>query len=372
MPADFPSRLDLLQLARNYVLTRATKIDPAQVDTAGSDVNLYVGISSVIGYQIVLSLMQGINSLLLDGAFDEDLDRYGNDRYQLPRKGAAPALGAVRIFRPTAAAGLGNVPMNTQLLTLNGIEYLTTASATFGALDLSVPVNVRAVQAGKTSQVGANQIRQFGQGVLATLWDQTLQVTNDAPTAGGEDAEDDDTYRERIREFWNTARRGTLSAIAFGARTVDGVVSAVPTEVVTADNRPARVVSLRVADSSGSSSVALGAAVVAGLGEYRAAGIAVIVSNSSPQIVSIQLKLTFGANVDTTTISESVRGAIVEYINSLGVGETLLRASLFTVLNRFTSTGLIVTQDSIVSPVGDLVPDVGKTIRTRIENVTVI
>ncbi len=370
MPADFPSRLDLFQLARNFILTRATKLDPSQVDTAGSDANLFVGIASVLGYQIVLSLMQGINSLLLDGAFDEDLDRYGIDRYQLPRKGAAAALGTVRVFRPTAAAGAGNVPLGEKLQTLNGIEYILAESATFGATDLTKTVNARAVQAGKTSQVGANTIRQFA--TPSDLFDQTLQVNNDLPTAGGEDTEDDDTYRERIREFWNTARRGTLSAIAFGAKTVDGVVSAIATEVLTADPRPARVVLLRVADSSGSSSAALGATVIAALDEYRAAGIAVIASDSVPQLISIKLKLTFGGNVDTTTIAENVRGAVVEYVNSLGVGETLLKGSLYSVLTRFTSVGVIVSLDSVVVPVGDLVPDAGKTLRTRFQDVTLV
>lgn len=370
MPADFPSRLDLFQLARRYVLTRAQKIDPSQVDTVGSDVNLFVGIASVVGYQIVLSLMQGINSLLLDGAFDDDLDRYGLDRYQLPRKGAAAALGSVRIFRSSAAAGAGDVPMGTKLLTLNGIEYITTSTATFGALDLTRDVGVRAVQAGKTSQVGANQIRQFA--TPGALFDRSLQVNNDAPTAGGEEVESDDVYRERIREFWSTARRGTLPAIAFGAKTVDGVVSATATEVLTADPRPARVVLLRVADSSGSSSVALGAAVVAALDEYRAAGIAVVINNSVPTLVSIQLKLTFGANVDTTTVTEAVRGAVVEYVNSLGVGDTLLRSALYSVLTRFTSAGLIITADTLVTPTGDLVPPAGTTIRTRLQDVTVV
>lgn len=370
MPADFPSRTDLFQIARNYVLTRAQKIDPSQVDTAGSDVNLYVGIASIVGYAIVLSLMQAINALTLDGAFDEDLDRFGLDRYQEPRKGAAPALGTVRIFRSTAAAGAGSVPLGTKLLTLNGIEYVTTATVSFGIADLTKNVDVRAVQAGKISQVGKNQIRQFAD--TATLFDQTLQVNNDAATAGGEDPEDDDVYRERLRRFWQTARRGTKSAIEYGATTVNGVVSAIATEVLTAEPAPARVVLLRVADSSGTSSDALAASVLASLDEYRAAGISVVVETTIPEIISIQLKLTFGGNVDTTTIAEGVRGAIVEYVNSLGVGETLLKSALYGVLTRFTSAGLIVTQGSIVAPVGDVVPSTGMTIRTRIENVTVI
>jgi uncharacterized phage protein gp47/JayE len=368
--SDFPSRLDLYKLARTYVLTRAQKIDPAQVDVAGSDVNLYVGIASVLGYQLVMSLAQNVNALMLDGAYGDDLDRYGTDRYQLPRKGAAAAVGNVRIFRSTAAAGAGTIPMSTPLLTLNGIEYITSNSVSFGATDLVVTVNVRASIAGKTSQVGANQIRQFGQ--PQTLFDQTLQVNNDLPTAGGEDTEDDETYRERIRAFWNTARRGTLSAIQYGATAVPGVSSATAVEVLTNGTQPARAVSLRIADSSGIASAALAATVQASLDEYRAAGIAVLVETSTPQIVSVVLKLTFSASVDSTILSENVRAAVVEYINSLAVGETLYKSSLFAVLQRYQASGLIVTQDTLVSPAGDLVPDTGKTLRTRLANVTVV
>jgi uncharacterized phage protein gp47/JayE len=370
MPADFPSRLDLHALARTYVLTRASKIDPAQVDIAGSDINLFVGITSVVGFQIVLALMQSINTLLLDGAYDEDLDRYGFDRYQLTRKGAAPALGQGRIFRSSAAAGAGTVPANTSVLTLNGIEYVTTTSATFGAATLSATCDVRATQAGKQSQVGANMIRQFAK--PGDFWDQTLQINNDLPTAGGEDVEDDDTFRERIRDFWNAARRGTLSAIELGARNTSGIVSAQAEEVLTAEPQPARVVLLRAADSSGSSSAALGATVIASLDEYRAAGIAVILSTTAPQLISIVLKLTFAGNVNTTLLTENIRGAVVEYVNSLGVGQTLLKADIFSVLKRFTSAGLIVKQDSMVSPTGDLVPGTGMTLRTRFTDVTVV
>lgn len=369
MPADFPSRLDLYSLARSYVLTRADKIDPAQVDVAGSDINLFTGIASVLGFAVVLSLIENINALTLDGAFDERLDRYGVDKYQLPRKGAAAALATVRIYRSSAVGGAGNVPMSTKLLSLNGIEYITTQDAAFSATDLEVSVIVRAVQAGKISQVGANQIRLFA--TPSALFDQSLQVTNPEAAAGGEDAEDDETYRERIRAFWNTARKGTLDAIAFGARTVPGVVSAEPTEVLTAEPRPARVVQLRIADSSGIGSAALGATVLASLDEYRAAGISVVIENSIPQIVDLSLKLVFTGNVDTTTIAEGVRGAVVEYVNSLGVGQPLLKSALYSVLTRFTSAGLLVNEESIIAPAGDLYPEPGKTLRTRLQNVKV-
>lgn len=370
MPFDAPTRLDLFAQARQYVLARATKIDPEQVNIEGSEVNLFAGMASYVGYQVVLALIASVNSLLLDGAYDEDLDRYGTDRYQLPRKGAAAAVGEVRIFRSTTAAGGGSVPQNTSLLTLNGVEYITLTPASLGATDLTVNVAVRAAQAGKVSQVGANQIRQFSQPGL--LFDTSLQVNNDAPTAGGEDTEDDGTYRERIRDFWRTARRGTREAIEFGARTVPGVTSASAEESLTGGAMPARVVNLYIADSSGVASAALGASVLATLNEFRAAGIAVIPSSSIPQIVDVELTLTFSAGVDTTVLAQLIRANVVEFVNSLAVNQTLHRAALFSVLQRFASDGLIVNDATVVEPTGDLVPAAGTTLRTRLQNVVVV
>lgn len=371
MPFDLPSRLDLFATGRDFVRQRNPKIDPGQVDVAGSDVNIVVGGTSYVAFQVVLALMQCVNALLLDGAFDEDLDRYGFDRYGLPRKGAAAALGEVRIFRPTFAGGAGTVPLGTRIVTLNGVEYTTTAPATFAATDLQVAgIPVRAAQAGTITQVGANTLRLFGN--TSALFDTTLDVTNDAPTAGGADREDDSSYRERIRQFWNTARRGTLSAIQFGALEVAGVESATVDEVIGPDARPARLVELFVADAAGVSSLALGVAVRSSLDEFRAAGIAVIVNTSLPLIVDVVLKLSFRANVDTTTLTSTIRAAVVDFVNNLGVGETLLRAALFSLLQRYASDGLVVDQNTVVAPTGDLEPDIGTTLRTRFDNVVTV
>lgn len=370
MPFDVPSRLDLFAIGRDYVRQRNPKIDPAQVDIAGSDANIFVGLASYVAYQVVLALVQDVNALLLDGAFGEDLDRYGFDRYGLTRKGAASALGAVRFFRATFAGGAGTIPLGTRLSTLNGVEYVTTEPASFGGTDLEKFVAVRAAQAGTVTQVGANTIRLFAD--ATAIFDPSMQVTNPEATAGGADVEDDGAFRERIRQFWNTARRGTLAAIVFGALTVDGVASATAIEVLGPDATPARVVELFIADAAGVSSQVLGAAVRTALGEYRAAGIAVITNTSVPLIVDVKLHLTFSANVDTTTLTSTVRAAIVDFINNYGVGQTLTRASLESVLQRFVSSGLIVNQSTIVEPTGDLVPDVGTTFRTRFENVVVV
>ena len=92
---DLPTRQDLYAIGRDYVVQNAKKIDPAQVDVAGSDVNLFVGIGSVVGEALLRQLGYRIGALLLDSCEDEDLDLYAYDRYTLTRTGASPAVGSM-------------------------------------------------------------------------------------------------------------------------------------------------------------------------------------------------------------------------------------------------------------------------------------
>ena len=363
---DFPSRLDLYAIARRFLISRARRIDPTQVDVAGSDANLFVGSTSFMGHALVRQLMSRVNALILSGAERENLDRYAVDRYsRLTRNGAAAARVPVVFSRPTAAAGAGTLAAGTKLVSLTGIEYVTLSAAVFGAATLTVTVNARAVLAGAAYQVGANAIRRFA----AAPFDTTILVTNPTAAAGGDDREKDDVFRERIRDYWSTVRRGTLGAIELGARSVAGVESASSAEVTLA-GIPQRIVELFVADASGTSNEALASEVYVELDEWRAAGIYVVIRGSTPQMVSVVLALSFWARVDTTAVSEQVRAAVVEYVNSLGANQPLLRNDLGAVLSRFRADGLLPTVGSIVSPAGDLYPDSGKTLRTQSSLVT--
>ena len=369
MPGDYPSRLDLFSVGRDHLLARAKKIDPNQVNTRGSDANIIVASSSFITYETIKQLAQKMNALMLDGAANDDLDRWLWDRYLQARKGASVSLVVVRFFR-NAIGAAGSVPQGTKLASLTGIEFVTYTTATFAAGDLEKTALARSVLAGTVAKVGKNQIRIIRPPV--PTFDPTLQVTNDDTSAGGEDREDDPTAKERARGFWLAARRGTLTAIESGAKTVDGVASAQAVESLTSTGQPARVVTLYVADSAGIANVPLGEAAYAALEEYRAAGIAVVMSTSTPQIVSVQLRLTFRAGVDTTALTESVVAAIIERINSLAVNETLHRAALYDVLNRFKTAGVIPSEGSVVAPAGDLVPTTGRTLRTTSSDVQVL
>lgn len=365
---DLLSRLDCYNIGRLYILSRATKIEPTVVDVAGSDANLFVGSTSFMAYGVALQLADRLGDLYLDSASGEGLDRFASDRYQLFRKAASPAIGTVQFIRPTTGGGSGTIDIGTKLQTLTGVEYYTTQTAFFSGSDLTTFANVSAVQAGNAFQVGRNQIRRFS----STPFDSTIIVNNIDPTSGGEDIETDPVFKERIRDFWNSARRGVLGAIEFGAKSVDGVVSASASEAMDSLNRPARVVSLFIADSSGISNSALADQVTIALGEFRAAGVKVIIDTSIPQLVNIQLKLTFRAGVDTVTLTEAIRAAVLEFVNDLPVNGPMYHSGLSEVLTRFSNNGLIVTDGTIAAPIGDTVPDLGFTLRATLSNIQVV
>jgi hypothetical protein len=367
---DLPTRTDLLAIGRDYIRQRAARIDPSQVDVLGSDANLFCGSVSVMAAELINQLAYASARFMLDAANDEDLDRFAWDRFSLTRKAASSAMGAVTFSRAVATAGAGAVPVGTQLRSTTGITYLTTTAANFGAADLTANADVRSVHAGKSNQAVERSITTIV--TPGSLWDRTLAVTNTLATAHAEDREDDEPFRTRIRDYWATVRRGTLAAIALGARSVAGVASANAVEELDPVGSPARIVRLYLADSSGHSTAAMGASVLAALGDYRAAGIKVIVTGTVPQIVDVQLHLTYLAGTDSAQLSERVRSAMLSTINALGANETLYLDSLLRVLRSFVNDGLIPAATSIVTPVGDLVPTAGKTLRTTMDRIVLV
>lgn len=375
--ADLPTRLDLLGIGRSYLLRYAKRIEPTKVDVLGSDANIFVGSQSVVGDAVVKQLGYSVNRVILDGAEGDDLDRWAFDRYQELRKGASPAVTTVQVRRPDATGGVGDVPVGTKILSQANLEYKTVSVASFGPSTVFATCDVSASQAGKASEAGAHTLTKFAQPQL--LFDKTLTVDNDEPAAGGEDVEDDDTFRNRLRDFWRSARRGVLAAIETGALQVPGVVSAQAIEALTGGAQPARVVNLYISDSSGVASRALARKVATAQDDFRAGGIAVLISTSIPLIVDVEIALAFAADVDTVDLSTQVQAAVVSFVNSLPVNGTLYVSELQAVLVRFKDDGVIVNTNSvsnpltsgIVSPVGDLVPPVGQTLRTRVGNVLV-
>lgn len=370
--ADLPSRKDLFDIGKSVIVQRATRIDPAQINTDGSDVNIMVASEAAMGEEVMRQLALGLKRLTLDGAADDPdeqyLDRYAWDRYQMRRKGAAAALATLRLSRVSAAAGAGVQSEGFLVRTQTGIQYRALASVTWGAADVGPhDVDAQAVEAGKETQVGAGTLESF----VVQPFDPSITVTNPDPAAGGEPRESNATFANRVRDAYLNARRGVASAIEQGALAVLGVVSAKAVEAVDDTTAPQRFVELFIADSDGLASTALARKVVLSLLEYRCCGIYVRVNTSTPQFESVSLRLRFRTGVDTLALTGQVRAAVVAFVNSLGAGDDLYVNDLEAVLNRFTPFGLVVERDAVVAPVGDVVAESSQTIRTTLDRVTV-
>jgi hypothetical protein len=133
---------------------------------------------------------------------------------------------------------------------------------------------------------------------------------------------------------------------------------------------PTGRVALYIADANGQANNALVQAVLGALLEYRGCGVYVDVVASLPVFVPIRYNLRFAAGIDSTLAFAQVQNAAVAAVNSLRPNQTL-EVSLLTAVAR-SVPGVIVLDDAVVTPVGDLVPSAGQVIRTRPDLVTAV
>jgi len=370
---DLPTRIDLFNIGADEILNRSAvrppgqRLDPAQVFTAGSDINIITASASAMAEEVLRQATLRVKALYLDGADDIQLDRLVADRYStsIVRKDAVPAAGTVVVSRVAGAFPAVTLPVGTKFKTDSGVAFISMATASI-ALGSTGPVTIiiQAVQAGLSGNVASGTITQF----FTPPSDPNLLVANLEPAAGGDERETDASLRERARSFFLAARRGTLAAITFGALTVAGVRQATAIEERTPLGDPTGRVYLYVADAQGNGNSILVAAVLAALVEYRAAGIIVDVSGAIPLFVSIVYNLRFLAGIDTTAAFAQIQTATIAAVNALAPGQTLTVSLLFATARSVP--GVIVLDDAIVAPVGDLVPVGPQVIRTRADLVS--
>lgn len=374
--ADLPTRTELFNIGADDLIARASarpgnrQASAEEIFTPGSDLNLLIAASSAMAEEIVRQLGRSAQDLTLDGAQDEGgaLERFVADRFgtSVVRKQPAPALVTLQFSRTSIAAGAQIYESGSRVSTAGGIQFELTTSASFPSTSFGpITALARAVDAGISGNVSANTITQF----VTAPTDTTISVTNPSFASGGDDLETAPRFRERARLFPTSREKGTLTAIEFGALTVDGVRQATAEDQVGPDGPTARV-NLFIADANGQASSQLIALVQTALLEFRAGGIGVDIFGAIPTFVTIQLSLGFEANIDTTAAFDQVRQVIVSRVNELDPQETLYRSLISDAARSIN--GVIVRSDSIVAPVGDLVPAAGQILRTRADLVTAV
>lgn len=363
-----PSRSDFFNVGANEVLRRSEtrpigdRITREAIFTPGSDINILLASSAAMADDATRAFAARLAALFLDQARREDLDRLVSDRFSpsIQRKQAVASLVTLRMQRLTGTLPAGSLGAGTRVRTPDGVEFGLLGIATFAA-GSSGPVDVQAqaVLAGTSGNVAAGTIRLFGQ----PPFDPTLVVTNLQVAAGGSDVESDASLVMRARDFFRTARRGTVAAIEFGALTVAGVARASAVELTNPpDGLPSGHVQCYVVDASGQANTALAEAVARALVEYRAAGIVVDVLAANPVYVPITYRLRYDPGVNTVAAREQVRFLTTAQVNTLRPGATLPKSLLFEIAR--TVPGVIVLDDAIVTPAGDLIPARSEVLRT--------
>lgn len=367
---------DLFAIGRDEALARNSNLTLAVIDTEGTGSNALIAAAAAIGDEDIGQLSRAEAKCFLDSSEGKDLDRLVFDRYGIARKSAAPGVGSVEFRTTTANPSPFALPVNTLLTTADGNQYVTLASATFPLGSVGpVTVAARSILAGLSQQAASNTITGIVSQITGSPGD--LTVNNPLATAGAQDDELDESLRQRAREFFPNARRGTLTAIRLGALAVSGVTTATVFEVLDLLGRPAKGVQLVVADTFTDQLVTFGttpayqtqsqvltSAIAAALEDVRAAGIEVQITVAQVVLQSVTLALTFEAGVDYERVALAARARVVAFINALSPGQALSRLALTNALR--TVLGLIITGNEVYAPSGDVVPEPLQVIRTML------
>lgn len=381
---DFPSFNQLFEIARNEALARSAPLSQQAIDREGSDANILVAAACAAADEVIGQLILTTSGLFLDSASDTALDRMLFDRYGLTRKVSANAVGEVAFQTAVTNAAAFVIPANTQLSTTTGAGFVTTQDVVFPAgTSGPITVGVRSVLAGADQQAKSGTIINITGQIPSSP--AGLTVTNPLATAGAADRETDSEFRERGRAFFTTAQRGTLSAIEQGALTVAGVTRANAYEIPDPEGRPARLVSLVIADkftdtlanysaipvAYETQSDALAASVFSALEGYRPAGTFVKVQMGQVILEPFTLSLSIAAGADPQTVATGARASVVSYINNLDPGQGYTRFDLVQSLQGVP--GLIVTELDLLNPgniirfpEGDRVPTPLQVLRTSL------
>jgi uncharacterized phage protein gp47/JayE len=388
--ADFPTKSALRALGETALLTRNSQITRAACNARGTDTDAFLEALAAVADAVIGQLIGVQSGVFIDAAKGDALKRRIYDLVGLLPKDAVGALGSVDFQVATAMLSDLAIPAGTKLTSQLGLEFETTVDVVYPkATTNPLTVPVRSLLAGSTIYAPANTIN----GISSTITSAPdgLTVNNPRATSVGDDDESDDSYRAGYREFFNTVRRGTLSAIEARARRfpgegvatkAGGVTTAKAFEILDGIGRQQKQVLLGITDRFTEQYVVantdpplyqvesqvLAQAVFNSLVDTRGAGIYVHVYVAATVVQTIQMALSFQATANINDTATRARAAVVNYVNLLAPGQPLLRSALVQVLRGVP--GLVVTGNEIVYPPGDVIARALQAIRTSLTYVT--
>jgi len=286
----------------------------------GSALDAMIGGGAVLADEVLRGGIATFAAQFVDTATGADLDALALDRFGLLRNAASAAVVTLTFTRG-ASTGVLTIPASTAVRgTVSGVTvtFETDASTDMASADDEVDVLATCTVTGSTGNVAI--------GVLTTIvdaipGDATATVTNGERGAGGGAAESDDAFRDRIRRYFGTLSKATVSALETAAIGVAGVTFATVDEskMAPADGG---YVSVYVGDPDARGNAALAALASSAIVLVRAAGVDVRVVAAEREEIACTVVLYVRSGADTSTLITASRAAILAYFDSLGPSDT--------------------------------------------------
>ena len=377
MSAPFPTREDFFAVGARELLARQQSRPPgkrvtlAAIQTTGTNVNSALAGMAAMCDEVMRHAAIRFGELFLDSSEGEALARLVADHidpdlaWKQPARAVVPLLFTRAI--PPSSGSAYTVASGTVVRTATGIEFHTVEDASFPVNSTGPvgPIAAEALLAGTAGNVDTDTLEQFAQQPS----DLGISVTNLEFASGGTDIETSQEFLSRARVSRRAQRRGILGAIELGALSIPGVKTVIVEEDLDDNGEQTGLIRIYVADANGRSNSALCALVRDALVEYRCCGIVPSVVATAPLLASIAYSLPLLAGYDATAAATQLKTLAVALVNQLKPGQVLQR-SLLTAIAR-TVPGYVVSDSSVVTPSDDQAPFSSKTIKTRVDLVTV-
>ena len=292
--------------------------------------------------------------------------------FEFPRKEGTRAVASV-VFARETANGEVLIVEGTRVSTPGGSVFVTQHGATIAVGETeSDSVAVQAEEVGSEHRVDAGLIS-----VLVDAPDGVDTVSNPLPATGGTDRETDAQYHSRFQQYVEGLGRSNRAGLLFGALTVPGVVSASLIEL----SPPEDGVHVRLYADSGEltgtseeilwqvQNVIDGDDTAANPG-YRAAGVNIQVLSPSVVAVDIsaQVSVPSDAGVNEARVVEEATAAIASYVNSRGVGDSVIRSRLISGLMSVFG----VSDVSLLAPMTNVSATDSQVLRVGVVTISIV
>lgn len=258
-------------------------------------------------------------AMSIDNATGDDLDNLVS-LFNITRNPATYATGIVTFSTGDSPATSNiNIPYGTTVSTQQATdEDGTSYSFTVTDVDLVLPSGASTVTANVICETsGAISLSANTVIIMSDVINGINSVTNTSAIIGGKDAEDDDAFRIRTKEYIDSFGKCTEDAIKIAVNSVDGVLTSAITDL--SDGYGTFKVLVTTSDIPAPQSVK--DAVELAIKQTKASGIHYTVLY--PTVHNIAVSITI-VGLDAGTYGATVKGAISAYANSLNVGQKFI------------------------------------------------